>query len=127
MRAFGALVGGVAALGILLVAVVVLGLGAARSVDAVSARLPPGSDAVSAVGAEYDPVRLTAGLGVAALLLATAALFVHATDWSAVGEAAAPEIDDVEYADLDAIVAALEDDESSNAVTRDGPRDRLSE
>ena len=32
-------------------------------------------------------------------------------DWSAVGEAAAPEIDDAEYADLDAIIAALPPEE----------------
>ena len=39
------------------------------------------------------------------------------TDWAAVGEAAAPEIDDAEYADLDAIIAALppEEDEQPNA------------
>ncbi len=34
------------------------------------------------------------------------------TDWSAIGEAAAPEIDNAEYADLDAIVAALPPEEA---------------
>ncbi|HEX9766653.1 MAG TPA: hypothetical protein VGA36_07795 [Nitriliruptorales bacterium] len=58
-------------------------------------------------GAAYDPVRLTSGLAVAAALLLAAWWLVRRTDWSAVGEAAAPEIDEVEYADLDAIIAAL--------------------
>ena len=39
------------------------------------------------------------------------------TDWSAVGEAAAPEIDDAEYADLDAIIAALPPEEEDELVT----------
>jgi hypothetical protein len=58
-------------------------------------------------GADYDPTRLALGLAVAALLVGIAAWLVIRTDWSAVGEAAAPEIDDAEYADLDAIIAAL--------------------
>lgn len=58
-------------------------------------------------GTAYDATRLASGLGVAALFVALALWLVRRTDWSPVGEAAAPEIDDVEYADLDAIIAAL--------------------
>lgn len=62
-------------------------------------------------GADYDPTRLAVGIGLAAILIAIAAWLILRTDWSAVGEAAAPEIDDVDYADLDAIVAALPPEE----------------
>jgi hypothetical protein len=58
-------------------------------------------------GVDHDPLRLGLGLGVAAALLAMCAWFLARTDWSAAGEAAAPEIDDADYADLDAIIAAL--------------------
>lgn len=58
-------------------------------------------------GASYDEGRLITAMSVALGLLAVAVILVRRTDWAAVGEAAAPEIDDVEYADLDAIVAAL--------------------
>lgn len=63
-------------------------------------------------GADYDPTRLGAGLGAAAFLLGLATWLVRRTDWSPIGEEAAPEIDDAEYADLDALVASLppEDD-----------------
>jgi len=71
--------------------------------------LPPGSD--------YDPARLAAGLSLAAALLAVAVVLLRRTDWSAVGEAAAPEIDDAEYADLDAIVAALPPEPEDLEVT----------
>lgn len=56
---------------------------------------------------DYDRGRLLAGSVVAGVLLALAAFFVRRTDWSPVGEEAAPEIDDAEYADLDALVAAM--------------------
>jgi hypothetical protein len=59
-------------------------------------------------GAAYDPMRIGIGLGIATILLLVALFFVRRTDWSAVGEAAAPEIDEAEYADLDAIVAELD-------------------
>jgi hypothetical protein len=58
-------------------------------------------------GAAYDPTRLVIGLGLAIVLLVIAAVLLRHTDWSPIGEAAAPEIDDAEYADLDAIIAAL--------------------
>jgi hypothetical protein len=58
-------------------------------------------------GAAYDPTRLALGLSIAVILLLVAGGLILRTDWSAVGEAAAPEIDDAEYADLDAIIAAL--------------------
>lgn len=58
-------------------------------------------------GAAYDPTRLLLGLTLAALLVLIATALIWRTDWSAVGEAAAPEIDDAEYADLDGIIAAL--------------------
>jgi hypothetical protein len=62
-------------------------------------------------GPTYDAWRLGAGLTTAALLAGAAGWFVRRTDWSPPGEAAAPEIDDAEYADLDAIVAALPPEE----------------
>ncbi len=58
-------------------------------------------------GAAYDPLRLALGLALAVVLLLGAAVLLVRTDWAPVGEAAAPEIDDAEYADLDAIIAAL--------------------
>jgi hypothetical protein len=68
-------------------------------------------------GATYDPTRLALGLAIAALLIGIAAWLILRTDWSAVGEAAAPEIDDAEYADLDAIIAALPPEEEDELVT----------
>jgi hypothetical protein len=62
-------------------------------------------------GADYDPTRVVTGLGVAALLVGSAGWVIRRTDWSPVGELAAPEIDEAEYADLDAIVAALPPEE----------------
>lgn len=58
-------------------------------------------------GVSYDGSRLALGLALAALLLLAAVVLVRRTDWSPLGEEAAPEIDEAEYADLDAIVAAL--------------------
>ena len=60
---------------------------------------------------DYDGGRLLAGLLVAAALVALATFLLRRTDWSPVGEEAAPEIDDAEYADLDALVAALPPEE----------------
>ena len=57
--------------------------------------------------ADYSSTRLAAGLAVAGLLFGAALFLIRRGDWSAVGEEAAPEIDEAEYADLDAIVAAL--------------------
>jgi hypothetical protein len=62
-------------------------------------------------GAAYERTRLLLGLAAAVILLAVAAAMLRRTDWSAVGEEAAPELDDAEYADLDAIVAALPPDD----------------
>jgi hypothetical protein len=58
-------------------------------------------------GAVYDRNRVALGLALAVLLLLLAIWLLCRTDWRPVGEAAAPEIDDAEYADLDAIIAAL--------------------
>ncbi len=58
-------------------------------------------------GASYDGNRLLVGLALAGLLLLIAVGLIWRSDWSAVGEAAAPEIDEADYADLDAIIAAL--------------------
>ena len=63
------------------------------------------------VGARYNAAQLILWLSVAALLIAVAAWLLLRTDWSTVGEAAAPEIDNAEYADLDAIIAALPPDD----------------
>jgi hypothetical protein len=62
-------------------------------------------------GAAYERTRVLLGLAAAVILLAVAAAMLRRTDWSAVGEEAAPELDDAEYADLDAIVAALPPDD----------------
>ena len=62
-------------------------------------------------GADYDPTRLALGVAIAALFLVIATVLIVRTDWSPVGETAAPEIDDAEYADLDAIIAALPPEE----------------
>lgn len=69
-------------------------------------------------GADYDPTRLALGLGIGALLLVIATVLIGRTDWAPVGEAAAPEIDDAEYADLDAIIAALPPEEDDLVSTR---------
>lgn len=64
-------------------------------------------------GADVDPTRLALGLAVAAALALVVVALVRRTDWSPLGEEAAPEIDDAEYADLDAIVAALPSEEDA--------------
>lgn len=58
-------------------------------------------------GARYETERLAVSLALLVLALGSATWLVRRTDWSPVGEAAAPEIDEAEYADLDAIVAFL--------------------
>jgi hypothetical protein len=68
-------------------------------------------------GASYDAGRLALGLAVALLLVGIAAWLILRSDWAAVGEAAAPEIDDAEYADLDAIIAALPPEEDDELVS----------
>jgi hypothetical protein len=67
---------------------------------------------------DYDGRRLLAGVVVAALLLGLAAFFVLRTDWSPIGEAAAPEIDEAEYADLDALVEAMPPEDDDELVAR---------
>jgi hypothetical protein len=62
-------------------------------------------------GAAYESTRLAIGLGLGALLAALAGWLILRSDWSVVGEAAAPELDDADYADLDAIIAALPPDD----------------
>jgi hypothetical protein len=64
-------------------------------------------------GAVYHSNRVVIGLALALVLLGLAIWFLRRTDWSPVGEAAAPEIDDAEYADLDAIIAALPPEEDA--------------
>ena len=126
MRWLGALAVGMVMVGVILVAVLVVTVGMTRSVDAVSATAPPRSAVEPDVLVDYDPVRLTMGVGLAVMFLVTAAVLVRTTDWSTVGEASAPEIDDAEYADLDAMAAAFEAGEFERAVTRQGRGDRLS-
>ena len=82
--------------------------------DRVDVRVDPVRITFAALpGAVYDPIRLGVGLGLAALLTGLAAWLVDRTDWSPLGGAAAPEIDDAAYADLDAIIAAMPDDDVS--------------
>lgn len=82
--------------------------------DRIGVRVDPVQVTFSALpGADYDPTRLGVGLGVAALLAGFATWLVRRTDWSPVGEAAAPEIDDAHYADLDAIIGAMPDEDAS--------------
>ena len=69
-------------------------------------------------GAAYDPTRRVLGLGLALVLFVIAATVLVRSDWSAVGEASAPEIDDVDYADLDAIIAALPPEGEEVSATR---------
>jgi hypothetical protein len=76
------------------------------------------------IGARYSAGRLMLGLGVAALFFAIAAMVLRRTDWSAVGEATAPEIDDAEYADLDAIIASLPPDVEGEALKTPTPISR---
>jgi hypothetical protein len=64
--------------------------------------------------ADYSPARLAAGLAVAAAFLLIAFVLFRRTDWSATGGAAAPEIDEAVYADLDAIIAALPPEEDAS-------------
>ncbi len=70
-------------------------------------------------GANLTGGRLTIGLGLAAALIAFAILGFRRVDWSVAGDAAAPEIDEAEYADLDAIVAELDrrDAEAQESLT----------
>ena len=76
--------------------------------DTVFARAPVVEISFAAPpGAEYHTWRVALGIVLATAFLAAAAWWILRTDWSPVGEAAAPEIDDAEYADLDAIVAAM--------------------
>jgi hypothetical protein len=67
-------------------------------------------------GAAYDAGRVYSGIGAAFLLMLVAWWLVRRTDWSPVGEVAAPEIDNAEYADLDAIVAELDAAEAAEAA-----------
>jgi hypothetical protein len=93
------------------ISVVARGAAARAPVVPITFAAPP--------GAAYDPGRLLLGLAIAALLLAIVAGLILGTDWSAVGEEAAPEIDDADYADLDAIIAALPpEDEDDPVLTR---------
>lgn len=82
--------------------------------DRIGVRVDPVQVTFRALpGADYDPTRLGVGLGVAALLAAIASWLVRRTDWSPVGEGAAPEIDNAHYADLDAIIAVMPDEDAS--------------
>lgn len=76
--------------------------------DSVAVRAPVVPITFSAPpGVDYEVARLAPALTLAAALLVGAVVLLRRTDWAPVGEAAAPEIDEAEYADLDAIVAAL--------------------
>lgn len=92
-------------------AVVVLG-------DRADVRVAPVRITFGALpGAAYDPTRLGVGLALAVLFAGLTTWIVRRTDWSPIGEAAAPEIDQAVYADLDAIVAALPPDQDVSTRT----------
>jgi hypothetical protein len=59
-------------------------------------------------GPEYDRTRLLTGLGVACALLLLAGWWMVDGEWEPPQEAAATALEDAEYADLDAMVAAQE-------------------
>lgn len=80
------------------------------SADAFVRARPVGLTFRAPPDVSYDRGRLAVGLALAALLLLVALAVVRRTDWSPRGEAAVPEIDGAEYADLDAMVAALPPD-----------------
>jgi hypothetical protein len=67
-------------------------------------------------GAGYDPGRLVIGVFIAGMFLAVVLWLAFFTDWSPIGEAAAPEIDEADYADLDAIIDALDRLEERESV-----------
>ena len=69
-------------------------------------------------GAAYERNRVLVGIGIALLLIGIATWLLRRTDWSPPGEAAAPEIDNAEYADLDAIIAALPPEDDDALATR---------
>lgn len=71
-------------------------------------------------GASYQTGRLAAGLAIAVLLLGAAVGLMLRTDWSPPDEAAAPEIDEAEYADLDALVAALPPEDAGDEAGQAG-------
>ena len=90
--------------------------------EGLAANAPPVAVAFAGpAGADYDTGRTVGGLALAALLLFSAWLLVRRTDWAPVGEVAAPEIDQSEYADLDAMVAEAEalDAARAQAAARD--------
>ena len=61
-------------------------------------------------------MRLSFGLGIAFVLIGLCAWLIVRTDWSEVGEAKALQIDNAEYADLDAIIAALPPEPETDAA-----------
>jgi hypothetical protein len=68
-------------------------------------------------GADYTLGRLLGGLAAAVLLLAIVGWLLRRTDWSPTGEEASPEIDEADYADLDAILATFSPDEDPGTVS----------
>jgi hypothetical protein len=85
--------------------------------DEAFTRAPPRPVGFAAPpGAGYDPGRLVIGLLVAGALVLVALWLAFFTDWAPIGEAAAPEIDEAEYADLDAIIDAMDRLEERESV-----------
>jgi hypothetical protein len=64
----------------------------------------------------YDQRRLAAGVAVALVLLAAAAVCWRRTDWSPPRSASGAEIDDAVFADLDAEAAAQEPDSTGHPI-----------
>jgi hypothetical protein len=70
-------------------------------------------------GPEYDRSRLLSGLGVAVVLLALAGWLMVSGEWAPPQEAAASALEEAEFADLDAMVAAQEARETASAMSPD--------
>lgn len=87
--------------------------------DAYVRALTPPISFAGRAGPDYDNSQLVIGLGIAALLLALAAWWMVTGEWAPPQEAAATALDEAEYADLDAMVAAQDARDIAAGVSPD--------
>ncbi len=71
-------------------------------------------------GPDYETGRLATGLGIALALVALATGIAVTGEWRPPQEASTPAMDDAEYADLDAMVAAQDAAERDARPPPDG-------